>query len=181
MSQEGSVAQLMDRASGTWIEPMVVINSQPWGIVYWFKRLPVQTTYLFLQAFLKYFYSQEMLTTSDIKFKLHLKLTLSVELQKVFDVLWRKLRSKWVELVSVKRCTCLFTNTLKMITRRITSLILFRCRNYLQFFTFWIFFNPTNYANLYLTTCIYSFILECLQYQNYGLRWNKRDLFTITA
>ena len=41
------------------------------------------------------------------------------------------------------------------------------------------FFNPTNYANLYLT--IYSFILECLQYQNYGLIWNKRDLFTITA
>ena len=63
--------------------------------------------------------------------------------------------------------------------RRITSLISFRCRNYLQFFTFWMFFNPTNYANLYLT--IYSFILECLQYQNYGLRWNKRDLFTIVA
>ena len=96
-----------------------------------------------------------------------------------YDILWRKLRSEWVELVGVKWRTCLFTNTLKMITRRITSLILFRRRSYLQFFTFWIFFNPTNYANLYLT--IYSFILECLQYQNYGLRWNKRDLFTITA
>ena len=48
-----------------------------------FKRLPVQTTYLFLQAFLKYFYSQEMLTTSEIKFKLHLILTLSVELQTI--------------------------------------------------------------------------------------------------
>ena len=70
-------------------------------------------------------------------------------------------------------CSCYF----KPFTRRITSLILFRRRNYLQFFTFWIFFNPTNYANLYLT--IYSFILECLQYQTYGLRWNKRDLFTI--
>ena len=60
-------------------------NSQPWGIVYWlvFKRLPVQTTYLFLQAFLKYFYSQEMLTTSEIKFKLHLILTLSVQLQTI--------------------------------------------------------------------------------------------------
>ena len=71
--------------SATWIEPMVVINSQPWGIVYWlvFKRLPVQTTYLFLQAFLKYFYSQEMLTTSEIKFKLHLILTLSVQLQTI--------------------------------------------------------------------------------------------------
>ena len=69
----------------TWIEPMVVINSQPWGIVYWlaFKRLPVQTTYLFLQAFLKYFYSQEMLTTSEIKFKLHLILTLSVQLETI--------------------------------------------------------------------------------------------------
>ena len=69
----------------TWIESMVVINSQPWGIVYWlvFKRLPVQTTYLFLQAFLKYFYSQEMLTMSEIKFKLHLILTLSVQLQKM--------------------------------------------------------------------------------------------------
>ena len=44
---------------------------------------------------------------------------------------------------------------------------------------FWIFFNPTNYGNLHLT--IYSFILECLQYQNYGLRRNKRDLFTITV
>ena len=65
------------------------------------------------------------------------------------------------------------------VRRRITSLISFRRRNYLQFFTFWIFFNPTNYANLYLT--IYSFILECSQYQNYGLRLNKRDLFTITA
>ena len=96
-----------------------------------------------------------------------------------YDVLWRKLWSKWVELVGVKRCTCLFTNTLKMFTRRITSLILFRRRNYLQFFTFWIFFNPTNYANLYLT--IYSYILECLQYQNHGLRRNKRDLFTITV
>ena len=64
---------------------MVVINSQPWGIVYWlvFKRLPVQTTYLFLQAFLKYFYSQEMLTTLEIKFKLHLILTLSVKLQMI--------------------------------------------------------------------------------------------------
>ena len=50
--------------------------------------------------------------------------------------------------------------------RRITRLISFRRRNYVQFFTFWIFFNPINYANLYLT--IYSFILECLQYQNYG-------------
>ena len=71
--------------NSTWIEPMVVINSQPWGIVYWllFKRLPVQTTYLFLQAFLKYFYSQEMLLTSEIKFKLHLILTLSVELQTI--------------------------------------------------------------------------------------------------
>ena len=69
----------------TWIEPMVAINSQPWGIVYWlvFKCLPVQTTYLFLQAFLKYFYSQEMLLTSEIKFKLHLILTLSVELQTI--------------------------------------------------------------------------------------------------
>ena len=69
----------------TWIEPMVVINSQPWGIVYWlvFKRLPVQTTYLFLQAFLKYFFSQEMLTTSEIKFKLHLILTLSVQLETI--------------------------------------------------------------------------------------------------
>ena len=66
----------------TWIEPMVVINSQPWGIVYWlaFKRLPVQTTDLFLQAFLKYFYSQEMLT---LEIKLHLILTLSVELQTI--------------------------------------------------------------------------------------------------
>ena len=48
-----------------------------------FKRLPVQTTYLFLQAFLKYFYSPEMLTTSEIKFKLHLILTLSVQLQTI--------------------------------------------------------------------------------------------------
>ena len=66
---------------------MVVINNQPWGIVYWlvFKRLPVQTTYLFLQAFLKYFYSQEMITTLEIKFKLHLIiiLTISVELQTI--------------------------------------------------------------------------------------------------
>ena len=37
----------------------------------------------FLQAFLKHFYSQEMLTTSGIRFKLHLILTLSVELQTV--------------------------------------------------------------------------------------------------
>ena len=66
-------------------EEKVVIISQPWGIVYWlvFKRLPVQTTYLFLQAFFKYFYSQEMLTASEIKFKLHLILTLSVELQTI--------------------------------------------------------------------------------------------------
>ena len=73
------------RLNATWIEPMVVINSQPWGIVYWlvFKSLPVQTTYLFLQAFLKFFYSQEMLTTSEITFKLHLILTLSVELQTI--------------------------------------------------------------------------------------------------
>ena len=48
-----------------------------------FKRLPVQTTNLFLQAFLKYFYSQEMLLASEIKFKLHLILTLSVELQTI--------------------------------------------------------------------------------------------------
>ena len=47
------------------------------------KRLPVQTTYLFLQAFLKYFYSQEMLTTSEIKFKWHLTFTLSVRLQTI--------------------------------------------------------------------------------------------------
>ena len=64
---------------------MVVINSQPWGIVYWlvFKRLPVQSTCLFLQAFLKYFYSQEMLLTSEIKFKFDLMLTFSVELQTI--------------------------------------------------------------------------------------------------
>ena len=48
-----------------------------------FKGLPVQTTYLFLQAFFKYFYSQEILTTSEIKFKLHLILILSVELQTI--------------------------------------------------------------------------------------------------
>ena len=133
----------------TWIEPMVVTNSQPWGILYWlvFKRLPVQTTYLFLQAFLKYFYSQEMLTTSEIKFKYYI----ISRITNGYDVLWRKLWSKWVELVSVKWCTCLFTNTLKMITRWITSLILFCRRIYLQFFTLWIFFNPTNHANLYVT------------------------------
>ena len=34
-------------------------------------------------TFLKYFYSQEMLTSSEIKFKLHLILTLSVELQTI--------------------------------------------------------------------------------------------------
>ena len=161
---------------------MVVINSQPWGIVYWivFKRLPVQTTYLFLLAFLKYFYSQEMLTTSEIKFKLHLiSNNIISRITNDYDVLWRKLWSKWVEVVSVKWCTCVFTNTLKMITQQITSLILFRHGNYLHFFTFWIFFNPTNHANLCLT--MESFILECLQYQNYGLRWNKLDLFTITA
>ena len=28
---------------------------------------------------------------------------------------------------------------------------------------------------------MYSFILECVQYQNYRLRLNKRDLFTIPA
>ena len=64
---------------------VVIIANHGWGIVYWlvFKRLPVQTTYLFLQAFLKYFYSQEMLLTLEIKFKLHLILTLSVELQTI--------------------------------------------------------------------------------------------------
>ena len=51
--------------------------------------------------------------------------------------------------------------------RRITRLISFRRRNYLQFFAFWIFFNPTNYANLGLYLTIYFFILEFL-YQNYG-------------
>ena len=137
-----------------------------------FKRLPVQTTYLFLQAFLKYFYSQEMLTTSEIQITLNIDIISRITND--YDILWRKLWSKWVELVSVQRCTCLFTHTLKMITRRNTSLILFRRKNYLQFFAFWIFFNP-NYANLYGT--IHSFILECLQYQNYGLRWNKPNLF----
>ena len=144
-----------------------------------FKRLPVQTTYLFLQAFFEVL----LFTRNANKVGNQVQITLSIDIispiTNDYDVLWRKLWSKWVELVGVTRCTCLFTNTLKMITRRITSLILFRCRNYLQFFTFWIFFNPTNYANLYLT--IYSFISECLQYQNYGLRWNKRNLFTITA
>ena len=56
-----------------------------------------------------------------------------------FDVWCRKLLSKWVEPVSVKfreQCTCLFINTLKMITQRITSLILFCHRNYLQIFQF---------------------------------------------
>ena len=102
----------------------IPINSQPWGIVHWlvFKRLPVQTTYLFLQAFLKYFYSQEMLTTSEIKFKLHNNINIISPITNDYDVLWRKLWSKWVELIGVKRCTCLFTNTLKMITRRITIL-----------------------------------------------------------
>ena len=33
--------------------------------------------------------------------------------------------------------------------QQITRLISFRRRNYLQFFTFWIFFNPSNYANSY--------------------------------
>ena len=104
-----------------------------------------------------------MLTTLEIQVQITLNIDIISRITNDYDVLWRKLRSKWVELVSVKRCTCLFTNTLKMITRRITSLILFRRRNYLQFFTFWIFFNPTNYASLYLT--IYSFILECVQFK----------------
>ena len=104
--------------ASTWIEPMVVINSQPWGIIYWlvFKRLPVQTTYLFLQDFWKYFYSQEMLTTSEIKFKLHLILTLSVQLQTIMTF-YEENYGQNKEFVSVKRCTCLFTNMLKMITR----------------------------------------------------------------
>ena len=106
----------------TWIEPMVVINSQPWGIVYWlvFKRLPV-TNYIPVFAS----FSEVLLfTRNDNSVGYQVQITLNIDnisrITNDYDVLWRKLWSKWVELVSVKRCTCLFTNTLKMITRRIT-------------------------------------------------------------
>ena len=107
-------------SNDTWIEPMVVINSQPWGIVYWlvFKRLPVQTTYLFLQAFFEVLLFTRNANNVGNQVQITLNIDIISPIRNDYDVLWRKLWSKWVELVSVKQCTCLFTNTLKMITRQ---------------------------------------------------------------
>ena len=95
--------------------------------------------------------------------------------------------SKWVGLVSVNdEHVCLYNvNTLKMITWRITSFILFHpriMRIYLQFFSLLVYLqsNKSRLLNIYL---IFRSFLECLKYQNYVLRGNKtkRDLSTITA
>ena len=77
----------------TWIEPMVVINSQPWGIVHWllFKRLHVQTTYLFLQAFFEVL----LFTRNANKVRNQVQITLNTDIisritNDYNDGLWRK-------------------------------------------------------------------------------------------
>ena len=118
-----------------------------------------------------------MLTMSEIRFTWwwHLTFTFS-RITNDYDVLCRKLHCQ--NRLNLSACTMYMrVNMLKMITQQITSLILFRCRNYLQFFMSWIFCTPANHAYLFLT--ILSFILECCKYLNQDWWGNKSDLFTI--
>ena len=93
---------------------------------------------------------------NNVRNQVHMTLNIHIIslIRNNYDVSCRKLLSKWVELVSVNDVHMfivhVFINILKMITQRITSLILFCRRNCLQFFTSWLFCNPTNHAYLYL-------------------------------
>ena len=125
--------------------------TKPRGIVYWlvFKRPPVQTTYLILQAFLNYFYSQEMLTTSEIRFTWYLTFTLSVGLQTIRPM------TSYVENCGQKGLdlyTCVFINMMKMITWR--KSLAWYCSTagiFRNFFLIFIFCSPINYIFLHLS------------------------------
>ena len=122
-----------------------------------------------------------MWTTSEIKFIWHLTFTLSVGLQTIltFDV-----ENQMCWTCECERCTCLFINTLKMIKQRITNLILLRHRNYLQFFTFWIFCNRTESRlclKVYWTNSIFfvSYSIEDFELNTKIFSWFCQCVFIL--